>query len=355
MWNPVRHYAFAVAVTALAFLLTLWIASEVGHPIYQLAVVAVVLSAWRGGLGPGLVSASLSALCIMFFLLEPRGSFNVRSWEQSLQIVVFAVVAIVLSGLSQARHQAERKLRLRTEELEAANHELEAFSYTVSHDLRRPLRIIDGYSQILLNEYASQLSAEAQRYLQSVRTSTQHLGKLVDDLLEFSRLGRQALHVRTIEPSELVRQCLDDLKSEQERRQVSIRMTDLPACQADPVLLKQVFVNLLHNAMKFTRRRHPALIEVGCWRLDGREVYYVKDNGVGFDMQYAHRLFGSLPETAPFGGLRGDRSRTGDRSADHQTARGRRMGRDGTQQGSHLLFHSTRSWPSCLTKRSIFC
>jgi light-regulated signal transduction histidine kinase (bacteriophytochrome) len=260
--------------------------------MFQLAVVAVVLSAWYGGLGPGLLSCLLSGTAIMYFMLEPRYSLAVKSWDEALQLGVFFVVALLMSALSDTRRQAEVALRLRSEELEAANKELEAFSYSVSHDLRRPLRAIDGYSRILMEEHATHLAAPARRYLELVRACTQETGQLVDDLLDFAKLGRQALHKRRTDPIELVRQALDELMTEHEGRDVKIAVQDLPVCEADPALLKLIFINLLQNALKFTRAREKASIEVGWNGMRENPVYYVKDNGVGFSMEYVDQLFG---------------------------------------------------------------
>jgi PAS domain S-box-containing protein len=190
------------------------------------------------------------------------------------------------------RKQADQALQQRTAQLEAANKELEAFSYSVSHDLRSPLRAIDGFSRILLEEYAPQLPAEASRYLDLVRSNTQKMGELVDDLLAFSRLGRQPLKKQSLSPEGIVRESLEDLSPEQAGRQVEIVLGALPDCEADPALLKQVFVNLISNALKFTRQRDVAHIEIGSEEKDGRPAYYVRDNGVGFDMQYVGKLFG---------------------------------------------------------------
>ncbi|MGH8010272.1 MAG: sensor histidine kinase, partial [Candidatus Binatia bacterium] len=188
--------------------------------------------------------------------------------------------------------ELEQHVIERTAQLETANKELEAFSYSVSHDLRAPLRAMDGFSRILLEDYAPQLTSDAARYLQMVRESAQRMGSLIDDLLTFSRLGRQPLTKQPVAPADLVRQTLTELRVEQENRRVEINLGELPLCQADPALLKQVFVNLLTNALKFTRRRELACIEIGCQQLNGDQIYFVKDNGVGFDMQYVHKLFG---------------------------------------------------------------
>jgi PAS domain S-box-containing protein len=199
-----------------------------------------------------------------------------------------------------ARKQAEEEinllnqnLRLQSAKLETANKELEAFSYSVSHDLRAPLRAIDGFSRILMDDHSANLPPEAIRYLEKVRTNARHMGALIDDLLRFSRLSRQSIIKQKIQPAGLVRQVLDDdLRGDRENRQVEITVGDLPACNADPLLLRQVYVNLLSNALKFTCKQDYARIEVGSRQDNGDVVYFVKDNGAGFDQQYVHKLFG---------------------------------------------------------------
>jgi light-regulated signal transduction histidine kinase (bacteriophytochrome) len=187
----------------------------------------------------------------------------------------------------------ERRVTVRTADLETANRDLEAFSYSVSHDLRAPLRAIHGFSRILLEDHAGELSAGAQRYLRLVSENTTRMGELIDDLLMFSRLGRQAIHRQPVRPADVARRALDDLSADRAGRQVTIRVDDLPPCEADPALLLQVYVNLLSNAIKFTRRCPEATIEVGA--IAGNpscQAYFVRDNGTGFDMKYAHKLFG---------------------------------------------------------------
>jgi PAS domain S-box-containing protein len=203
----------------------------------------------------------------------------------------------------------EKRVAERTAELKAANQELEAFAYSVSHDLRAPLRAVDGFSRILLEEHAPEVPQEARRYLGIVRENALQMGKLIDGLLAFSRLGRQALSKQDVAPGELVRQVLGDLASDQEGRQLDIRVGDLASCHADPFLLKQVFFNLLSNALKYTRKCEVGRIQVGCCvcadlgpqAMDASvragappdtPVYYVRDNGAGFDMRYAGKLFG---------------------------------------------------------------
>ncbi|HZZ81498.1 MAG TPA: ATP-binding protein, partial [Gemmataceae bacterium] len=188
--------------------------------------------------------------------------------------------------------EAHARLQQSNNELQTANHELEAFSYSVSHDLRAPLRAIDGFSRIVLEDYATTLPDPARKLLQGVRANTLQMGRLVDDLLAFSRLSRQPVKRETVESTRLVRECLDALRGAANGRSIDFRIQDMPTCLADPALLKQVWINLLANAIKYTGKREAAVIDVGCDSSNGKEVFFVKDNGVGFDMRYAHKLFG---------------------------------------------------------------
>ena len=186
----------------------------------------------------------------------------------------------------------ELRVAERTAQLEMANKELEAFSYSVSHDLRAPLRAVDGFSQAVLEDYGAQLPEEGQRYLRTIRSGAQNMGRLIDDLLAFSRLSRAPLKSQDVDTNQLVATSLEDLKFLSEGRQIEWKLAELPPCVGDPALLKQVWVNLLSNALKYTNKRESARVEVGCEFTPEGNAYFVRDNGTGFDMRYASKLFG---------------------------------------------------------------
>jgi light-regulated signal transduction histidine kinase (bacteriophytochrome) len=180
----------------------------------------------------------------------------------------------------------------RTAALQTTNKELETFSYSVSHDLKSPLRAIDGFSRILIDEYASVLPDQAKHYLALVRENAQQMGNLIEHLLAFSRLGRQALKKELLDPAQIARTAMAELLLLQTDRHIEVVIAVLPTCEADSIMLKQVFINLFGNAIKFTKKRELAQIEVGYFEQNKIPVYFVKDNGVGFDMDYVNKLFG---------------------------------------------------------------
>lgn len=194
------------------------------------------------------------------------------------------------SSIKLARSSTQ--LRRMNEELAAANKELEAFTYSVSHDLRAPLRHISGFSKILTEEFASTLPPDAQRHLQRIADGTRRMGLLVDDLLNLGRIGRQALHLQVTGLRSIVDEVIESLKPDLANRHAEWKIGSLPYVDCDPSLMKQVFQNLLSNAVKFTRPREQTIIEIGQAEQDGATTVYVRDNGVGFSMKYSDKLFG---------------------------------------------------------------
>lgn len=186
--------------------------------------------------------------------------------------------------------QLEEKVKQRTRELEIVNKELEAFSYSVSHDLRTPLRAISGYSMMLKEDYALSLDAEGNRIIDAIVSNTKMMGHLIDDLLAFSKMARLETIYQSINMNRLVQRCLEDLTNEQSNHVITIAA--LPACGGDETMLRQVWFNLLGNAIKYSSKKEKPKIEVGATDDPRFHIYFVKDNGAGFDMKYANKLFG---------------------------------------------------------------
>ena len=191
--------------------------------------------------------------------------------------------------------QLEKRVLLRTSELESANKELEAFSYSVSHDLRAPLRAISGFSRIMMEDHLPTLDPEAARCLNVIDENARQMGALIDDLLAFSRLSRQPLNTENIPIQRIAQEVADQQRAaEPPERKIEITIGDLPSCMADASLIKQVLVNLISNALKYSRKREVAKIEIGFNAQPGDHcgAYFVRDNGAGFDMKYSGKLFG---------------------------------------------------------------
>jgi PAS domain S-box-containing protein len=194
-------------------------------------------------------------------------------------------------ALRELNEELERKVKERTEGLEAAYREMEAFSYSVSHDLRSPLRIINGFAQAVLEDYGDKLDDKGKDLLRIIGTNAIRMDKLINGLLDLSRIGRQEMNVSGIDMEKMVKSLCNDIGETLPERKILFVVQPLPFVRGDAVLLRQVFENLLSNAVKFTGQRQEAVIEVGGWEDSGEHVYFVRDNGVGFSMQYAEKLF----------------------------------------------------------------
>jgi light-regulated signal transduction histidine kinase (bacteriophytochrome) len=186
----------------------------------------------------------------------------------------------------------EQKVNERTSQLLQANKELEAFSYSVSHDLRAPLRAIIGFTNILQEEHEDALNAEGKRICNVIHSSAWKLGKLIDDLLSFSRLSRGELQIAKINMEKLVHTIFMDLTSAEERSRILFKVEKLPTSSGDGAMIKQAWINLISNAIKYTSRNQSAIIEIGSTKQNMETIYFIRDNGIGFDMLYSDKLFG---------------------------------------------------------------
>jgi len=205
----------------------------------------------------------------------------------------FAARRRIEDQVRELNEEIERRVASRTEALAASNQELEAFSYTVSHDLRAPARVVHNFARILAEDHGDELSPQARRHLSVIEQNATQMGLLIDGLLAYARIGGDAVDRSTVDTAQVVRKVVERLRPDIDGRNIELSLRTLPPCLSDPLLLEQVFMNLLANALKFTRGRAPAVVEVDS-RSDaetGELVYYVRDNGVGFDMQYADKLF----------------------------------------------------------------
>lgn len=225
------------------------------------------------------------------YVADRLGDAGFSTDDERIAMALAAQFAIAWDSLALYA-DLERLVAQRTRQLELSNRELESFSYSVSHDLRAPLRAIDGFTRMVLEQHAAALPPEGQRQLGLVRTQAQKMAALIDDLLELARVGRRDLELHPVKLGDYVRNCVRELSTELEGRKVEWVIGDLPTVNGDPILLKQMCTNLLSNALKYTRKRAAARIEVGAERRGSEQVVVVRDNGAGFDMAKAEKLFG---------------------------------------------------------------
>jgi PAS domain S-box-containing protein len=197
------------------------------------------------------------------------------------------------NDITELKREQASLHKKRAAELEAANKELESFAYSVSHDLRAPLRHMVGYSELLQRQASSLLDEKSQRFIQTILDSAKRMGNLIDDLLAFSRIGRAETRKTEVDLEQLVKEVVAEVRQDTRSREIAWKIGALPVCYGDRSMLRLAVVNLVSNAVKFTRMRSPAEIEIGCVDLDEKEVeMFVKDNGAGFEMQYVDKLFG---------------------------------------------------------------
>jgi light-regulated signal transduction histidine kinase (bacteriophytochrome) len=298
--SPVRRYGIAVLSVFVALGGALLIERLKLRNI-TLFLFAIAVAAWYGETGAAVLALLLSFISFAYFFVEPSHTLYI-SRSDIPYFILFVLFAWLVSWFSSVR----RELLQSRDDLESSNKELEAFAYSVSHDLRAPLRHILGYTELLQKKMSSVADEKSNRYLVTIQDSAKRMGNLIDDLLAFSRIGRAETQKTHVSMAQLVKEALTEVRQDAEGRNVAWKVGALPDFYGDRSMLRLVLVNLISNAIKFTRTRAQAEIEIGC--ADGNPdelVVFVRDNGVGFDMQYVSKLFGvfqRLHESTAFEG-----------------------------------------------------
>jgi signal transduction histidine kinase len=305
--SAIQPYGLAVLAVSLALGAALFIQQfHFRVAAVPLFLFAVAIAAWYGGPGAGVLGLLLSCLLFAYFFVEPIYSIYIAPSELPY-FIIFASFAALITWFSAVRRRVERELmqtrdhlEKRGAELEASNKELEAFAYSVSHDLRAPLRHMAGFSELLQKHSAAVLDDKSKRYIGVILESARKMGTLIDDLLGFSRIGRAETNKTALSLTQLVEEALAEVRRDVTKRNIVWKVDKLPAAYGDRAMLRLALVNLIANAVKFTRTRTPAEIEIGYMKqTDNQLVIFVRDNGVGFDMKYASKLFGVFQRLHP--------------------------------------------------------
>jgi signal transduction histidine kinase len=282
--------------------------------------LAIAFATWYAGTGPSVLAVLLSSVSFDYFFIEPHYSLDI-SVRDLPYFLIFMVWAAIVASFSEVRRRTEDDLRQirdhlqveveqrrhreeeirklnqelakRAAELESTNKELESFAYSVSHDLRAPLRHMVGYSELLQRQASSVLDEKSRRFIATILGAAKRMGNLIDDLLAFSKIGRAETRKAPVDLGQLVREVLAEIGQDTKSRNIAWKIGAFPVCYGDRPMLRLVVVNLVSNAVKFTRGREPAEIEIGAVDRDQEQVeMFVRDNGAGFDMQYVDKLFG---------------------------------------------------------------
>jgi signal transduction histidine kinase len=313
-WRKISRYGLAVLAVLVALGLALladrYNARDVEIPLF---LFAIALAAWFGGAGAGAVAFLLASTAFNYYFTEPRYTFYVTTSDLPYY-GLFLLFAALIAWFSVVRRRVELDLRQsrdhledeveqrralnveleqRSDELQSTNKELEAFAYSVSHDLRAPIRHIAGFTELLQKHADPVLDEKSRHHMRMILDSANRMGSLVDDLLAFSRIGRAETQKTTVNLEQLIKSVVGEIAPDTEKRKINWRIGHLPSCYGDPAMLRLAFSNLVSNAVKFTRNREQAEIEIDSLNHRPEEVVVsVKDNGVGFDMKYKDKLFG---------------------------------------------------------------